>query len=67
MRHPHATRVAGRTVVLGVWLLALAVAGEPIGLSVLLGVVLVLVWASPYVLASTRESAGRPVLSRRRV
>ena len=60
MRHPHATRTAGRTVVVSTWLVALAVAGDPVWLAVLLGGTLVLVWASPFVLAANRHPALRP-------
>ena len=59
MRHPHATRTAGRTVVVAIWLVALAVAGEPAWLAVLLGGALVLVWASPFLLATNRHPAVR--------
>jgi type IV secretory pathway TrbD component len=59
MRHRHATRTIGRTVVLASWLLALAVAGDPNWLAALLGVVLGLVWVSPYVLATNREPLVR--------
>jgi hypothetical protein len=59
MRDPHTTRTIGRTVVVAGWLLVLAVAGDPAWLAVLLGVVLVLVWASPYLLVSSRHPATR--------
>jgi len=52
-------RIVGRTVVLGGWLVALAVAGRPGWAAVLLGVALVLVWASPYLLATNRRSPAR--------
>jgi hypothetical protein len=52
-------RIVGRTVVLGGWLVALAVAGRPAWAAVLLGVALVLVWASPYLLATNRRSPAR--------
>jgi hypothetical protein len=55
MRSPHTTRTVGRTVVVAAWLLALAVAGEPIWLVLLLGTVLVLVWLSPYLLVTNRQ------------
>jgi hypothetical protein len=57
MRSPHTTRTVGRTVVVAAWLLALAVAGEPIWLVLLLGTVLVLVWLSPYLLTTNRAHA----------
>jgi hypothetical protein len=53
------TPTVGRTVVLGTWLLVLAVAGRPVWGAALLGVALVLVWASPYVLATNRRSSAR--------
>ena len=52
-------RTVGRTVILGGWLVALAVAGRPAWAAVLLGVALVLVWASPYVLATNRRFPAR--------
>jgi hypothetical protein len=52
-------RTVGRTVVIATWLLVLAVAGRPVGGAVLLGVALVLVWASPYLLATNRRSSAR--------
>jgi hypothetical protein len=55
--HP-STRTVGRTVVLGTWLLALAVAGRPVWGAALLGVALVVVWASPYALATNRRSSA---------
>jgi hypothetical protein len=60
MRDPHVTRTIGRTAVVAGWLMALAVAGDPAWLAVLLGAVLVLVWASPYLLVTNR----RPVTGR---
>jgi hypothetical protein len=60
MTHPQSTRAAARTVVVGGWLVALAVVGDPAWLVVLLGAVLVLVWASPYLLVTNR----RPRMSR---
>ena len=63
MQHPHSTRTTGRTAVVAVWLVALAVAGEPFWLVVPLGLGLVLVWASPYLLATNRQTTvRRPVV-----
>jgi hypothetical protein len=59
MQPPPSTPIAGRTVVLGTWLLVLAVAGRPAWFAVLLGMSLMLVWASPYVLATNRRSSAR--------
>jgi hypothetical protein len=55
----------GRTVVVAIWLFTLAVAGRPDWLAAPLAIVLVLVWASPYLLATNRRSAA--VASRRPV
>ena len=59
MQSAPSTRTIGRTVVLGTWLLALAVAGRPVWGAALLGVALVLVWASPYLLATNRRPSPR--------
>jgi hypothetical protein len=59
VHHPHSTRTVGRTAVVTAWLVALAVAGEPFWLAVPLGLGLVLVWASPYLLATNRQAAVR--------
>jgi hypothetical protein len=58
MGHPVTTRAIGRTVVVGLYLAALA--GRPIWLAVLLGVALALVWAAPVLLAppQSRPSAA---------
>ena len=55
MGHPVTTRAIGRTVVVGLYLVALAFAGRPIWLAVLLGVALALVWAAPLLLAPTQS------------
>jgi hypothetical protein len=52
------TRTVGRTVVLATWLLVLAVAGRPVWGALLLGVALVLVWASPYLLVTNRRPSS---------
>lgn len=60
MTDPLVTRAVGRsTVVLG-YLVALAIAGRPAWLAVLLGVALVLVWASPLLMTRGRPTRGRP-------
>ena len=59
MRDPHTTWTVGRTAVIGGWLLVLAVAGEPAWLAACSGRVLVLVWASPYLLVTNPR---RPVI-----
>jgi hypothetical protein len=41
----------GRTVVVGAYLIALVLVGRPVWLALLLGVLLVLVWVAPIVLA----------------
>jgi hypothetical protein len=43
-------RTVGRTAFLAVWLTVLAVAGSPVWLASLLGLVLVAVWVAPLVL-----------------
>jgi hypothetical protein len=71
MRSPHTTRTLGRTVVVGSWLAILAVAAESAWLALLLGVVLTLVWAAPFLLISNRHpraarsAAPRPVVGPR--
>ena len=61
MERPVSTSTIGRTVVVAGYVVALALAGRPAWLAVLLGVVLVLVWVAPLVLAPPRRSsaAGR--------
>lgn len=49
------TATIGRTVVVGGYLLALVLVGRPVWLALLLGVVLVGVWAAPVVLAPPRR------------
>jgi hypothetical protein len=50
----------GRTVVVGAYLIALVLAGRPVWLALLLGVLLVLVWVAPIVLTPPprRRSTG---------
>jgi hypothetical protein len=55
MEHPLSTRTIGRTVVVGSYLVALAAAGRPIWLAVLLGALLLAVWAAPVVLGPARH------------
>jgi hypothetical protein len=55
MRHPHAGRTIGRTVVVATWLVILVVAAEPPWLAVPLGAALALVWAAPYLLVTNRH------------
>ena len=66
MGHPVTTRAIGRTVVVGLYLVALALAGRPIWLAVLLGVALALVWVAPLLLAppQSRPSAASGSASR---
>ena len=54
------TAMIGRTVVVGGYLVALVLVGRPVWLALLLGVLLVLVWVAPIVLAqpSRRRSTG---------
>ena len=60
MGQPSSTAAIGRTVVLGLYLVALALAGRPVGLALLLGALLVLVWVAPIVLTPPprRRSTG---------
>lgn len=55
MARPMSSGTVGRTVVVGGYLLALAFAGRPVWLAVLLGIGLALVWAAPIVLAPSRH------------
>jgi hypothetical protein len=55
MESPVGIRTVARTAVVGSWVVVLAVAGRPAWLAVLLGLVLVGVWASPLLSASTRR------------
>jgi hypothetical protein len=55
MEDPLSTRTIGRTVVVGGYVAVLALAGRPIWLAAVLGVVLALVWAAPLVLNPTRH------------
>jgi hypothetical protein len=55
MGHQVTTRAIGRTVVVGGYLVALALVGRPLWLAVLLGVALALVWAVPLLLAPPRS------------
>jgi hypothetical protein len=66
MPSPIPVRTVARTVVVGGWLAVLAVAGRPVWLAVLMGLVLVGVWAAPLLSASTRQAvlpATRPELA----
>ena len=64
MGHAVWAPVIGRSVVVAAYLVALAVAGRPVWLAVLLGVALALVWVAPLVLDPSRHSSA--VLHRRR-
>jgi hypothetical protein len=63
MESAPSTRTVGRTVVVAGWLFALAAAGRPTWAALLLGLVLVAVWASPYLLATNRRSPSRRVVA----
>ena len=56
MASPISVRAAGRTAVVSSWLAVLAVAGRPVWLAVLLGLLLVGVWAAPLLSATTRRA-----------
>ena len=58
MGHPLSGPMIGRSVVVAGYLVALAVAGRPVWLAVLLGVALLLVWAAPLVLDRRRRPEG---------
>jgi hypothetical protein len=60
MGHPLTTRTVARTVVVGAFVVALAVAGRPDWLAALLGVLLVGVWAAPFLLVTNRRRAVPP-------
>lgn len=60
MTDPLVTRVVGRTTVVLGYLGALAFAGRPVWLAALLGVALVLVWASPLLMTRRRPVWARP-------
>ncbi|NYJ05715.1 hypothetical protein [Petropleomorpha daqingensis] len=57
MASPIVVRAAGRTAVVSTWLAVLVVAGRPVWLAVLLGLVLVGVWAAPLLSATNRRPA----------
>lgn len=59
MGAPVSTAAIGRTVVLAGYLLVVALVGRPVWLAVLLGAVLVLVWAAPLLLAPQRRRSPR--------
>jgi hypothetical protein len=61
---PLLRRLVARTVVVGVYVVALALAGGPGWLAGLLSLALVAVWAAPFLLATNRQPArarARPV------
>jgi hypothetical protein len=60
MGSPLTTRTLARTVVIGAFVVALAVAGRPGWLAALLGVLLVGVWAAPFLLVTNRRSSVPP-------
>ncbi|GAA3176731.1 hypothetical protein GCM10010531_33040 [Blastococcus jejuensis] len=63
MTDPLVTRAVGRSTVVLAYLAALAIAGRPAWLAVLLGVALVLVWASPLLMTRRRPLWARHGLS----
>jgi hypothetical protein len=54
------TRFVASSGVAAIWLLVLAIAGRPLWLAVLLGLAVVLVWLSPFLLASNRHRLAAP-------
>jgi hypothetical protein len=55
MGHPSSTATIGRTVVVGAYLVALVLVGRSVWLALLLGALLVGVWAAPIALAPPRR------------
>jgi hypothetical protein len=68
MGHEWSTATIGRTVVVGGYLVAVVLAGRPAWLVLLLGVLLVAVWAVPFLLAPPRRRGvtGARVVQRKR-
>jgi hypothetical protein len=60
MPSPIPVRTVARTAVVGSWIVVLAGAGRPLWLAVLMGLVLVGVWAAPLLSATTRGAVLRP-------
>ena len=60
MTDPLVTRTVARSVFVAGYLAALAIAGRPAWLAALLGVALVLVWASPLLMTRRRHVRSRP-------
>jgi hypothetical protein len=60
MGHPITTRTAARTAAVAGYVLVLAVAGRPGWLAAVLGLVLVGVWAAPFLLATNRRPGVPP-------
>jgi hypothetical protein len=60
MGQPSSTATLGRTLVVGAYLVALALVGRPVWFALLLGVLLALVWVAPIALAPPprRRSTG---------
>jgi hypothetical protein len=56
MTSPIPARTVARTVVVGGWIVVLAVAGRPVWLALLMGLVLVGVWAAPLLSSTTRQA-----------
>ena len=65
MRHEWSNATIGRTVVVGGYLVAVVVAGRPVWLAVFLGLLLVGVWAVPFLLVPPRRQGARVVQPKR--
>lgn len=59
MGQQSSTAAIGRTVVVGAYLVALALAGRPVWFALLLGVLLALVWVAPIALAPSPRRRSR--------
>jgi hypothetical protein len=56
--HLLSTSTIGRTAVVGGYVVAVALAGRPVWLAMLLALTLALVWAAPFVLAPPRRRSA---------
>lgn len=68
--HPLRTRLVGRSLAVGGFVVALAASGRPVWLAVLLCLLLLLVWVAPFALDThgARPASGRvPVIRPREV
>lgn len=61
MGHRWSTATIGRTVVVGGYLVAVVTVGRPVWLALLLGLLLVAVWAAPFLLVPPRRPGATGV------